>query len=628
MLKTKQMLRKEKLRTFEFYSSHFSIFSSINSCFFDKNVQKRQKTNCFSYNAPSRNSGKVKALGCSSAYSFLFFAQKSQNTLGTNSFTSNGNARAPFKITTVILNRMAPLEAKVNIGRQTGKQTALLSHLSLFTPSGFALQTSFNRLRQSTIDWHCTKPLARNQLGLWFSFLAQPFSTRKHWWILLPSQNLLFRLRWETLELKDFVESTSLNVSHLNWFSEKPFYFYVIVPFLGCLGLIYTSLNSHLSDYPEKSSTFPFKHESQPSDLLYTSFKGKNSGALAHALHRQKKDFYPGKIVYDLSSTWFNYVQEQYIGTYAQNSYYDNYLNSSKLFLNLKNSSLVKENFVYNKLASSQGSKKTVFDANSSSVLFRTLCGKYKEQKSFRKSLQSQIFESWWTKNSVSQIYSFSNINNKISNFEKSSLTDFSIWENYLFQKAKIQWFWYKWCPNDFLILPNQTSRTIWEKLIGRSNYNISPNLLTFFKEKNNNNNVIQRQNSDFKASSNFVTEINDEFAQKLFSGNLSVPQNYLTRIQESNPNSVQSFAFQSNDFSVPLYSQLSRKVNIKLAKQYSFKLKNYNVSLDKGEKEENLTSSLSNFRFDTLILINGLKHKTNSMKNVSFQLKKDFKEK
>nr|QIZ74397.1 cell division protein [Draparnaldia mutabilis] len=538
MLKTRQMLRNEKLRAFKFSSSHFFIFSSRNSCFFNNNVQKSQKINCFSYN------------------SFGFQEKK---------------------------------------------------------------QFCYPPLKQSTIDWHCTKPLARNQLGLWFSFLAQPFSTRKHWWILLPSQNLLFRLRWETLELKDFVESTSLNVSHLNWFSEKPFYFYVIVPFLGCLGLIYTSLNSNLTDYPEKISTFSFKQESQLPNLLDMSFK-----------NLQKKDLYQDKNFSDLSLTGLNDVQEQYIGTYGQKSYYNNYLNSSKLFLNLKNSS------------------KTVFDSDSSSILFRTLRVKSKEKNSFIKSLQSQIFESWWTEKNVSQIYSFSNMNSKLSEFKNSSFPNFAIWENYVFQKAKIQWFWYKWCPNDFLRLPNKISRTVWEKLVGPSNYNASRNLLTFFKQKNNN--IIQRQNKDFKVSSNPSKEMNDEFAQKLFSGNLYFPQNYLTVIQESNPKSVhpfekKSFAFSfspflSNGFSVPLYSQLSRKVQIKLDKNYSFKLKNSHFlesarqstrlfSSDKEKKEEN-------FPFDTLILINGLKPRvttlshfpTNSMKNFLFQLKKDFKEK
>jgi hypothetical protein len=600
MLKTKQMLRNEKLQAFEFSASHFFIFSSKNSCFFDNNVQKSQKTNCFSYTALRRNFANVKAYSCSGARSFLFFRKKSQNTLGINNFILPLNNSKTF---------------------------------------------SYPLFKQATIDWHCTKPLARNQLGLWFSFLAQPFSTRKHWWILLPSQNLLFRLRWETLELKDFVESTSLNVSHLNWFSEKPFYFYIIVPFLGCLGLIYTSLNSHLSDSPEKISTFSFKQENQekkskrsfvfPSNLLDTSFK------YLHAL----------------SSTRLKNAQEQYIGTYGQNLYYDNHLNSSNLFLNLKNAS------------------KTVFDANSNSVLFRTLLSKSKEHKNFSKAVQSQIFESWWTEKSISQIYSFSNVNSKISDFENSVLADFSIWENYLFQKAKLQWFWYKWYPNDSLILPTKTSRNSWEKLVGCLNYNASRNLLTFFKEKNNN--IIQRQNTDFpekkvrvtpfdsksgkekakiflsslsaslraatrgansfalpvkqRYAANLIKEINDEFAQKLFSGNLYLPQNYLNSIRESNPKIVEPF----NSFSVetkgdlPNYFKLSSKVKIKLDKHYPFKLKIDNPLRDKGKKEEN-------FHLDTLILINGLKPSVtklsrsmpNSMKNVSFPLKKDFNEK
>nr|QIZ74117.1 cell division protein [Stigeoclonium sp. FACHB-2430] len=583
-------------------------------------------------------------------------------------------------------------------------------------------QTGFRLLTHSTIDWHCTKPLARNQLGLWFSFMVQPFSTRKHWWILLPSQNLLFRLRWERSEregaqapnfysVKDFVESNNLNVAHLNWFSEKPFYFYVIVPFLGCLGLIYASLNSHgpkpefsfgkisgtllkspkidrlgKAEWEKKSDFFShfdvnplFEDKMSWETLNYLNYK-KNLLDISFK-HLQKTNFYHDKIVYELSSTWFNYVQEQYVGTYAQTSCYENYLNSSPLFLNLKNSSFLKEN-------SNKGKglelKLAPFSDSFLTSSFLEKENKWREQNGFIKPFQSQIFESWWTKKSFSQIYSTINSNFTISGEEgakegkrlklfSSSHSDFSsnklkkqkksdffkvifkndeksrafpaqqkkqvlssnfmfssnsnvssIWEDYLSQKSKIQWFWYNWCLNDFFILQDKTSRNLWEKVIGHSNYKI--NLLPFFKEKKGKT-IVQRKISPIDNTQIKSFCLNDEFAQKLFSGNLSVPKNYLSSIQNSNSESVQS------NSSLPYGGKESweMETSLSLFPSSKGKIKFFpsfpQASLAGKANEERFSSLLPNFGFDSLILINGLKSKTNNMKEFSFPLKKKFKE-
>nr|YP_764381.1 cell division protein [Stigeoclonium helveticum]ABF60158.1 cell division protein [Stigeoclonium helveticum] len=780
---------------------------------------------------------KKKSLRFFSSTAFPSFTSKSLKMNLNGSFNAEAKQSRDFKLAAFshsdFFSALAPSLLKLSPLRREAVCYSLFCDKKM---SIGGKQTGFRLLRHSTIDWHCTKPLARNQLGLWFSFMVQPFSTRKHWWILLPSQNLLFRLRWETSEktgaqapnfysVKDFVEFNNLNVAHLNWFSEKPFYFYVIVPFLGCLGLIYASLNSNgsiqkfsfgetqktsetlfpkivrlgkeksLSFFPslapdgaklvspspqfleEKNSDFFSHFEFNPifedkmswETLNYLNYKKNLLNIKGSAifpfkedcgpLDLQKTNFYHDKIVYELSSTWFNYVQEQYIGTYAQTSCYENYLNSSTLFLNLKNSSFLKENSNLGEFISER---------------FLLKKNKWREQNGFITPLQGQIFESWWTKKSFSQIYSTINSNSKMagtegvkegqkikpfshrdfsslekarflkmgvsklslvshrpqlkfssfnklkkqkksdfflkvvfkneeksgakatasaaqqkkqilsSNFMFSSNSNvFSIWENYLSQKSKIHWFWYKWCLNDVFILQNKTSRNLcspWKTSlqgetrifkevlpesdgsgktslniagsgksaafstsIGHSNYKI--NFLPFFEEKKGKT-IVQRKTSPIHNTQIKSLFFNEEFAQKLFSGNLSLPKNYLSNIENSNSDIAQS------KVSLPFYSQLNRNVIIKLGPLFpsSRGKMEFFPSLSQWEKkkslsffssslagkahdffslsEERFSSPRPNFCFDSLILINGLKSKTNNMKEFSFPLKKKFKEK
>ena len=346
-------------------------------------------------------------------------------------------------------------------------------------------------VKNPTIDWHCTKPLGRNELGLWFSFIIQPFSTRKHWSILLPAQNLVFRLHWERSQSTDLVAAKLTNVTSLNWFSEKPVYFYVVMPFLGCLGLLSGSVPNALNSFiPEKgdpgSLSFPIYRLSP-----FTSW---------HKIERNKEFVHHDKLFQEWgASTSLNYVQDSYIATYSDSRSYFNYLNSSNLFKNLH------------------------LELGSDS---QTLCSSKMENR-------GQVLDVFTKEALACRNTNFLSNDKAPIQFSEKKLS--SLWEKYLCEKSKINWFWSNWALQDFSRLKEKKSRFIWEKLTGSSAYKIifgkKPHANAIFE----NSLFLNKTNTSvhsFFAKEDFEL---DEFAQKLFSIHLQFPKKILRGIPLEN---------------------------------------------------------------------------------------------
>nr|QJE70480.1 cell division protein [Chaetophoropsis pisiformis] len=331
-------------------------------------------------------------------------------------------------------------------------------------------------VKNQVIDWHCTKPIGKNELGLWFSLITQPFSTRKHWWILLPAQNLVFRLRWERFQSRELRLPQITNVPSLNWFSEKPIYFYVVIPFLGCLGLISASLPNDGTDFKRKAF---FSDQSKTLDS--------------------------SKMLSQISSNWLNSGQDLYIGTYFDSQSYFKFLNSLNLVQNLK----------LDLFHQGKADSKNLSSFNPEGYASRPDFG-WKTTVPLKKSGKKNI----------------------------PGL--FTGWDQYLFQKSKIYWFWSNWALKDFSLLKEENSRLIWQKFNSSTMFKIN------CKEKTNSDSLFLNRFSFPKniilSSFSFSDQIKDiktDFAQKVFSTDLNFPKKILTNWQKSENQT--NFSIQAN---------------------------------------------------------------------------------
>jgi hypothetical protein len=372
--------------------------------------------------------------------------------------------------------------------------------------SSYQKNTLVKIVRNPTIDWHCTKPLGKNELGLWFSFITQPFSTRKHWSILLPAQNLVFRLHWERSQSSDFVASKLTNVTSLNWFSEKPVYFYVVLPFLGCLGLISGSLPNALKNFSAEKCDGG-KEGLCPSFLPRFPIYGLSPFSSWQQMQSNKKLVHQDTLFPELrSSTLLNNLKDSYLATYSDSRVYFNYLNSSNLFQNLP----LEFGSDNQKLGSSkiESSGQVLDFFNKRDLAFRN-----------NNFLSNEKFQ------------------NQVTETNHAS----SLWEKYLYKKSKITWFWSNWAVQDFSgsILGSRfknisyfgngtNTRSIWEKLTGSNDYKI------IFGKKNHlnqdfENNLVLNKTSKSSHSLFSKTDLElEEFAQKLFSIHLQFPKKIL----------------------------------------------------------------------------------------------------
>jgi len=96
---------------------------------------------------------------------------------------------------------------------------------------------------------------------VWFSKFFLPFSNRKFWWVLLPTQSILTHMRWKiflkriTNLFQLFQRSTSDNFHSTILFDfspefliEKPIYWYWMLPFFGSIGLMSNNINFSFFD--------------------------------------------------------------------------------------------------------------------------------------------------------------------------------------------------------------------------------------------------------------------------------------------------------------------------------------------------------------------------------------------
>nr|YP_009774550.1 cell division protein [Aphanochaete elegans]QJA13741.1 cell division protein [Aphanochaete elegans] len=436
-----------------------------------------------------------------------------------------------------------------------------------------------SKISKISIDWHSKDLLRKNDLGIWFYNCFQPFSTRKYWWILLPSQTLLFRLRWETmskLKLSNQTQQTNLydsSFDSLNWFNEKPLYIYWILPFFGCLNIISFSFLQEIkciSPIFETSKSLSDLHAFlstsetlAPKTLLlswetlnYLTYK-KNLLDLSGKFI-QKINYYHDSIIYQVSPTWFNYFQEHYIATYSDRNIYDPIL---------ENYQVAQQNItIKNKKYLNHINTKNFSD------LYIQKNNHYNNKIEYQKI---QKIEFWWNQEMFTQKNSFEllpfklltrekQIMNISDSSQKSSLlkilrpvlkndsnltileflkSDY-IWNNFVYQKSQIKWCWHTLSMNknpfvrkySKLIYNNFSLSGLFFKndetsLINQFNF-IKNNLLessqknAFSKTKLNESNLLKFVGFD---NFNFSNLFFDEFAQKLLLGNITLPLNYLS---------------------------------------------------------------------------------------------------
>nr|QUO99092.1 cell division protein [Oedogonium capilliforme] len=110
---------------------------------------------------------------------------------------------------------------------------------------------------------------ANFQYQVWFSRIFMPFSNRHYWWILLPTRSILTHMCWNiylkritkifsiskhSASSKEYLNSTILFHSFPEFLIEKPVYWYWMLPFFGCIGLVSKNLN--LSFFESSYSTY------------------------------------------------------------------------------------------------------------------------------------------------------------------------------------------------------------------------------------------------------------------------------------------------------------------------------------------------------------------------------------
>nr|QUO99173.1 cell division protein [Oedogonium sp. HN1801B] len=150
---------------------------------------------------------------------------------------------------------------------------------------------------------------------VWFPKLFMPFSNRNYWWILLPTRSILTHIRYNiylnritdifrfyqtSITSKDFFNSTILFDFFPEFLTEKPIYWYWMLPFLGCIGLVANNFN--LSFFENS----------------YTAYNSKNYVNLNVYLNRSKNEMHNNiswemfqffdykKILFDSSLNYIN----------------------------------------------------------------------------------------------------------------------------------------------------------------------------------------------------------------------------------------------------------------------------------------------------------------------------------
>nr|YP_004581345.1 cell division protein [Schizomeris leibleinii]AEH05359.1 cell division protein [Schizomeris leibleinii] len=417
-LKQKKFFLRKKLRFFSWEKTSFSpinynkytLYNTLNK------IEKIQSLQAFS------------SIGFRKTHLIQCFAEKPEYMLNTYSS----------------FQKLKRKQIRENIQKVCGK-SSVFSCLTTNSRNSYDKtfsQSIFKNLDSkkkaiSVIDWHSTKPVSDNYVGLWFSSWLNPFSTSKYWWILFPSQNFLSSLRWETFGEKS-KKSTTIFSSNKSWFFEKPVYFYWIIPFFGCLGL--TSTTQWGQTFVEKS------------------LKGltKGSSSLIEIDNKKTillKNIFSKNGANQDSSEVLNLKQELYLYTYPKNESKDFYLNSINSFSQL--------NLLQRKKFELWWNQQTL-------------------NNTFEENLQ-QMAEKEKQLNSSNQ-YLFLKEKTKKMNSDLSSI----VWNDFLLSNSKMNWFWYELnllFPNNAFLQGNfltnwnsqqKSKRYIWEKFVGNKNYKIT----------------------------------------------------------------------------------------------------------------------------------------------------------
>ncbi len=155
------------------------------------------------------------------------------------------------------------------------------------------------------------------QSKVWFSKMFMPFSNRSYWWVLLPTRGILTHMCWNNYfkrikkifsipqnatSSKEYFSSTILFDSFPEFLIEKPIYWYWMLPFFGCIGLISNNLN--FSFFGNSYSTYNFQNKV---DLnLYSTF---SQYQIQNSISWEMFQFFDyKKILFDSSFKYLNKV--------------------------------------------------------------------------------------------------------------------------------------------------------------------------------------------------------------------------------------------------------------------------------------------------------------------------------
>nr|UCS09731.1 cell division protein [Oedocladium carolinianum] len=190
---------------------------------------------------------------------------------------------------------------------------------------------------------------------VWFSKIVLPFSNRNYWWILLPTRSILTHMRWEIflkqitgffrISLRPTSSTYSLSkeispseavyrCTSPEFLIEKPVYWYWMLPFFGCIGLV--SNNLTLSFFDNQDKCIDYNLQNKVNFNIYSTF---SQHQIQNSISWEMFQFFDyKKILFDSSlkyinqlflnndtlsiqikKAWLSRQKEHYICTYQDN---------------------------------------------------------------------------------------------------------------------------------------------------------------------------------------------------------------------------------------------------------------------------------------------------------------------
>ena len=189
--------------------------------------------------------------------------------------------------------------------------------------------------------------------NVWSSKIFFRFSNRSFWWILLPTESILTRIRWNSFlkrikNIFNIITLSTLTKNHFNsnvlfdffpeFLIEKPINWYWMLPFFGCLGLIRMDKNGissyyHLKNQIDFNICSIFSHnqiENNISWAIFNYFDYKKSLFNSSLKYINNSILNQNKFSIQLKKTWLELSRqkEHYICNY-KNDFVQKYLKNN-----------------------------------------------------------------------------------------------------------------------------------------------------------------------------------------------------------------------------------------------------------------------------------------------------------